>query len=76
MTPEIERLKHDLFDMVAEIGPRQTAFLRRCFRSLRPSEDEPEVKDARRNREARRMLAECLSKPPGTDATPPDGKGE
>jgi hypothetical protein len=58
MTPEIEKAKRDLFATVAAIGPREVEFLHRCFRSLRPSEDEPEVREAN---EIRQATGSCAS---------------
>jgi hypothetical protein len=62
----------------AGASPRILAAVRRGLKSLGPPFPEVEViaaHEARKVREANRMLAECLSKPPGTDTTPPDGKG-
>jgi len=52
--------------------------LRRCQKILEPPYPEVEViaaHEARKIREANRLLAECLAKR-GKDTAPPDGKGE
>jgi len=76
MTPEIEESKRRLYALAS---PRIRAALDAGFRLLArpfPPPDEPEVREARQNREANRLFDEFLSKRPGKGATPLDGKEE
>lgn len=58
MTPEIEESKRRLYALAT---PRMRAALDRGFRLLArpfPPPDEPEVREARQNREANRLLSD------------------
>jgi hypothetical protein len=73
MTPEIEESKRRLYALAT--NPRMRAALDRGFALLArlPPPDEPEVREVRQNREANRLLSDCLAKRPRESAEPKTG---